>query len=771
MKNISELPTESMRVGLAVSVTLQTVDIDRNVRIEELGDKPIWVVPRKSKLSSLSLTIGMGAFLFRKNNRLALDTNGKENKMEKRTHLCGELRALHVGERAILKGWVQRRRDLGGVIFIDLRDKTGISQIVLDAANLSEADFELAESLRNEYVIEVTGQVELRSADTINPSIPTGEVDLRANQLKIYSKAKNTPFRINESETVKEDLRIKYRYLDLRSQSAYKNLLLRQTVTQAVRSYLMSLGCLEVETPILTKSTPEGARDFLVPSRMNKGSFYALPQSPQIYKQLLMVGGIDRYFQVAKCFRDEDLRADRQLEFTQVDMEFSFVDAEDVIEILEGLFAMVMEKTLGLKIQTPFRRMTYHEAMESYGSDKPDVRFGMPMVDLTDLMKTCDFSVFRKVVDQGGIVKAITVKGGQKLTRTQIEYLTKRVIELGGSGMAWIALDGEGEIQSILTKYFSEAQMQAIIEQTEAQPEDLIIFCAEPGKLARTIFGALRLEIGDLLGLRKKDEFAFLVVTDFPLFEYDEEAKRYVAMHHPFTHPVDEDIDLFDTEPDKMRAKAYDIVLNGIELGSGSIRISTPELQAKMFEMLGFSKAEVEDRFGFMLSAFEYGVPPHGGFAFGLDRLVMMLVGASSIREVIAFPKIRDGSCPMMLAPSEVDAKQLDELSLYLNQAMALEREKGSLDLSMIEYVSDLAKIELNEHEKQQYAKDLNDIVAFADELSKYDVSELAPLYFIGEATNVLREDECETSLPVEKALENAPSQREACFFVPKTVE
>ncbi len=688
-----------------------------------------------------------------------------------RTHYCGSLRPAHMGVKATLKGWVQRRRDLGGVIFIDLRDKTGICQVVCDAAIMGAEQFALAEQLRNEYVIEVTGLVEQRSEDTINPLIPTGEVDLRVESLIIYSEAKNTPFRIGESSGIKEELRLQYRYLDLRAPEMISNLQMRQTVTQAVRSHMIDLGCLEVETPLLTKSTPEGARDFLVPSRLSKGSFYALPQSPQIYKQLLMVSGIDRYFQIAKCFRDEDLRADRQLEFTQVDMEFSFVDEETIIGMLETLFQKIMKKTLGRDIALPMQRITYQDAMACYGFDKPDLRFGMPMVDLTDFMKTCDFTVFKKVATSGGVVKALNIKGGQELTRSQIEYLTERAIEHGGSGMAWIALDAAGNLQSILTKYFSEAQMQQLLETMEAQPTDMIVFCAEPKDKASVILGHLRLDIGDMLGLRKKDDFAFVVVTDFPLFEYDEVSKRHVAMHHPFTRPKDEDVHYFDTEPSKMRAKAYDVVLNGIELGSGSIRIHDRDLQAKMFQTLGFSDEQIENRFGFMLKAFEYGVPPHGGFAFGLDRLVMMLVGASTIREVIAFPKTRDGSCVMMDAPSEVDQDQLEELSIYLSSALEHEKSKKSLDLSVIEYVSDLSRLELTQHEKVSFAKDLQDVIAFADQIAKVDVSDVPPLNNVFANVNRFRDDVSMPSLTLEDTLKNAPEREAAYFFVPKTVE
>ncbi len=691
--------------------------------------------------------------------------------MKKRTHLCGTIRKAHIGMEATLKGWVQRRRDLGGVIFIDLRDKSGICQVVFDLANMSKEDFAVAEHLRNEYVIEISGLIEERSEDTINAAIPTGEVDVRAKRLTIYSEAKNTPFRVGESSHIKEELRLKYRYLDLRAPEMLQHLMLRQTITTSVRSYLQSIGCLEVETPILTKSTPEGARDFLVPSRLSKGQFYALPQSPQIYKQLLMVSGVDRYFQVAKCFRDEDLRADRQLEFTQVDMEFSFVDAEDIIEILEELFQKIMQETKGIKIDLPMRRMTYREAMECYGFDKPDLRFGMPMVDLTDFMAEVNFSVFSKVLHSGGIIKALNVPGGQSFTRSQIEYLTERAVFHGGNGMAWIALDETGAPQSILTKYFTEEQMRDLISMMEAKPGDLILFSADSPEKARYVLGSLRLDIGDLMGLRKKDHFAFVVVTEFPLFEYDQAARRYVAMHHPFTSPVDEDKPLFETSPDQMRAKAYDIVLNGIELGSGSIRIHDRDLQAKMFETLGFSDRQIESRFGFMLNAFEYGVPPHGGFAFGLDRLVMMLAGVDSIREVIAFPKMRDGSCAMMDAPSEVDPDQLEELSIYLHSAYESEKKKQAMDLSVIEYVSDLAKIALTTAEKISFTSDLESIIAFADQMAAMDLMAMTAGDIVETGSNRFRADVPVKAITLSDALKNAPEVQADCFFVPKTVE
>lgn len=691
----------------------------------------------------------------------------------KRSHYCGEIRETDINSKAVMMGWAQRRRDLGGVIFIDLRDHTGLAQIVIDAKNVDEADFVKAERIRSEYVIAVEGVIEKRDSETVNPLLETGTVELRAKKLKILSEAKTPPFAIEEKSSVREELRLKHRYLDLRRPDLLHNLKMRQKMTQAVREFLMGQRFLEVETPVLTKSTPEGARDYLVPSRVFKGSFYALPQSPQIYKQLLMVGGVDRYFQVARCFRDEDLRADRQPEFTQVDMEMSFVDEVEIVSLLETLFASMFKTVLGKDIALPMRRMTWLEAMDKYGVDKPDLRFGMEIVDLTDIAASCSFEVFKKVAASGGVVRAINAKGYGDLTRTEIEFLTQKAVSYGGKGMAWIAIRENGELYSVLTKFFKKEELDNMIERLGGKPGDFIIFSADKLEAVRAILGSLRLDLADLRHLRQKDDFAFLIVTDFPLLEWDAQENRYVAMHHPFTMPVEADLPLLEKEPLKVRAKAYDVVLNGVELGSGSIRIHQRELQKRMFKLLGFSETSAQERFGFMLDAFQYGAPPHGGFAFGLDRLMMLVVGADSIRDVIAFPKMRDGSCAMSQSPSRVSQSQLKELDLLSGSKdyIHVEPEKPLVSEEDVDYVAALARLELNDEEKEELTRNLRDIIAFADKLNELDVSGLDPMAHVMPIENVFRADFKENSDDRELILKGAPAQKDGCYFVPKAVE
>lgn len=582
----------------------------------------------------------------------------------KRTGYCGLYREKDVGKTETVMGWVQTKRDMGGVVFIDLRDREGILQVVFDIANLTEEDFATAETLKNESVVAVSGLIRLRDEETLNPKLATGLVELKATQVKLLSEAQPLPFAIEDQTPVREELRLKYRFLDIRRPQMLRNLRFRHQVQKVVQDYLDGDGFLAVETPLLTKSTPEGARDYLVPSRVHESCFYALPQSPQIFKQLLMVGGVDKYYQVARCFRDEDLRADRQPEFTQVDMEMSFVEQEDILQHLERLFKHLFKQTLGICFDEPFLRMTWQHAMDVYGTDKPDIRFGLPIVDVSGIASSCGFSVFRNVMEAGGVVRAINVKGGADFTRTIIEELTQKAVSYGAKGMAWIAVKPDGELYSILTKYLQPQEMDAILKAVDAKPGDFVLFCADQLATVRRTLGALRIDIAELLGLRRKDDFKFLFVTDFPQFEYSHEAGRYVATHHPFTMPYPEDIQYLTDDPARVRAQAYDVVLNGVELGSGSMRIYQKEVQQKMFEALGFTAEQIEDRFGFMVNAFQYGTPPHGGFAFGLDRLVMLMLGEDSLRQVIAFPKAKDASCLMTNAPDEVDEAQLKVLGI-----------------------------------------------------------------------------------------------------------
>ncbi|MBS5645449.1 MAG: aspartate--tRNA ligase [Clostridiales bacterium] len=581
----------------------------------------------------------------------------------KRTGMCEDFSSRDIGKKVTLMGWVDSRRNLGGLIFVWLRDRSGIIQLVFDE-NDQTGDFSGAESLRAEFVIAVKGEVVARTPENVNPDLHTGEIEVKVEELRILSKAETPPFEIEENSNVREELRLKYRYLDLRRPDMQKNFILRNRIAMTVRKYLDENGFMEIETPMLQKSTPEGARDYLVPSRIHKGAFYALPQSPQIFKQLLMVSGFDRYYQLAKCFRDEDLRADRQPEFTQIDMELSFVEVEDIIAINEGLIQRVFHDVMGIDIKTPLRRIPWQEAMERYGSDKPDTRFGMELMDISDIAKGCSFKVFSGAVENGGSVRCINAKKAG-LSRKEIDALGEFVKTYGAKGLAWMNFKEEG-MASPIAKFLTQEEIAAITERTGAQTGDLLLFVADRNKVVFDSLGALRLHLAHKLGLIDENRFDLLWVTEFPQFEYSEEEGRYVAMHHPFTAPMDEDIEYLETQPEKVRAKAYDIVLNGNEIGGGSIRIHNAELQERMFRALGFSKEEAWNRFGFMMEAFKYGTPPHGGLAYGLDRLVMLLGKCQSIRDVIAFPKVQNASDLMSEAPSQVDEKQLEELGIGL---------------------------------------------------------------------------------------------------------
>ena len=582
----------------------------------------------------------------------------------KRTHRCTELSSANVGQEVVVMGWVQRRRNLGQILFITLRDRSGLLQLSF-GEQTDKAVFEKAETLRSEYVIAARGIVVSRGTDT-NKSMKTGDIEIDVKELRILSEAETTPFEILENIDTKEELRLKYRYLDLRRPDMQHNLILRSKVAQSVRRFLEKEGFLEIETPIMQKSTPEGARDYLVPSRVHPGNFYALPQSPQLFKQLLMVAGYDRYFQIAKCFRDEDLRADRQPEFTQIDMELSFVEPEDVMAVNERLIQTVFKEAMGVDVQLPIQKMTYKEAMDRFGSDKPDLRFGVELQDISDVVKDCGFAVFENALANGGTVRAINAKGMGDLGRKQIDALVKYGQDFGAKGVAWHQIKTDGEEKSSFAKFLNEETLAAIKEKMGADKDDLILVVADKPSVVFATLGALRLEVARRLDLINKDEFRFVWITEFPLLEYDEEAGRYVAMHHPFTMPMDEDLPLMETNPGAVRAKAYDLALNGCELGGGSIRIYQNDVQKRMFNLLGFTDEEAEERFGFLLNAFKYGVPPHGGLAFGLDRMIMLMCKADSIRDVIAFPKVKDASCLMTEAPGIVDQKQLDELALSI---------------------------------------------------------------------------------------------------------
>lgn len=584
----------------------------------------------------------------------------------KRTHRCGELSAANVGETVTVMGWVQKQRNKGGIIFVDLRDRAGILQVIFEESDCGAENFAKAEKLRSEFVVAVVGRVEKR-AGAVNENLTTGEIEVRAEQIRILSEAETPPFPIEAESKTKEELRLKYRYLDLRRPNLQKNLMLRSKISTSIRNYMAEEGFLEIETPVLNKSTPEGARDYLVPSRVHPGTFYALPQSPQIFKQLLMCSGYDRYFQIARCFRDEDLRADRQPEFTQADLEMSFVDVDDVIDVTERMVARVCKEAIGFEVALPIKRMTWKEAMDRFGSDKPDTRFAMELTNVSDVVAGCGFGVFTGALENGGSVRGINVKGQAEMPRKKIDALVEFAKGYGAKGLAYLSVQPDGTYKSSFAKFMTEEQLDALVKAMNGEKGDLLLFAADKNKIVYSVLGALRIEVAKQLDLIDNDKFNFLWVTEFPQFEWSEEENRFVAMHHPFTMPMEEDLPLLDTDPGAVRAKAYDIVLNGVELGGGSVRIFQPEVQEKMFEALGFTKEAAYERFGFLINAFKYGVPPHAGLAIGLDRFVMLLVKAENIREVIAFPKVKDASCLMSEAPNVVDEVQLKELQIKLD--------------------------------------------------------------------------------------------------------
>ena len=585
----------------------------------------------------------------------------------KRTHRCTEVSTANIGETVTLMGWVQKSRNKGGIIFVDLRDRTGIMQLIFENGSISEEGFEKAAKLRSEFVIAVTGVVEARSG-AVNSNLKTGEIEVRANGLRILAEAETPPFPIEENSKTKEDLRLKYRFLDLRRPDIQRNLMMRSQITTLTRQFMANEGFLEIETPMLTKSTPEGARDYLVPSRVHPGNFYALPQSPQLFKQLLMCSGYDRYIQIARCFRDEDLRADRQPEFTQIDMELSFVDEDDVMDVNERLLAHLFKEVLDVDIPLPIQRMTWQEAMDRFGSDKPDLRFGMELHDVSEVVKDCEFVVFKNALENGGSVRGINAKGQGTMPRKKIDKLVDFAKDYGAKGLAYVAIHEDGSLKSSFGKFMKEEEMAALVQAMDGQPGDLLLFAADKNKVVWDVLGALRLELARQMDLLDNSVYRFVWITEFPLLEWSEEENRFKAMHHPFTMPMEEDLQYIDTDPGRVRAKAYDIVLNGTEIGGGSVRIHQNDIQEKMFEALGFTKEKAYEQFGFLLTAFKYGVPPHAGLAYGLDRLVMLMAKQDSIRDVIAFPKVKDASCLMSEAPNVVDEKQLEELGIQIRE-------------------------------------------------------------------------------------------------------
>ena len=582
-----------------------------------------------------------------------------------RSHRCTEVSSANIGEKVTVMGWVQKRRNLGSLIFIDLRDRSGLLQIVFDEDSVGAEGFAKAGTLRSEYVVAIEGTVQKRSA-AVNENLKTGDIEVIATSLRILSESQTPPFAIEENSQTKEDIRLKYRYLDLRRPDIQRNLMLKSRVLGLMRQFMANEGFLEIETPILCKSTPEGARDYLVPSRVHPGNFYALPQSPQLFKQLLMASGCDRYFQIARCFRDEDLRADRQPEFTQADMELSFVDIEDVLDVNERLLKYVFKEAIGVDIQLPLPRMPWQEAMDRFGSDKPDTRFGMELVDVSDVVKGCGFGVFTGALENGGSVRGINVEGQGAMPRKKIDKLVEHAKGCGAKGLAYLCINEDGTYKSSFAKFMTEDELHALVEKMNGKPGDLLLFAADKNKIVWNVLGALRLQLGEELGLMDENQYNFLWVTEFPLLEWSDEENRFMAMHHPFTMPMEEDWDKIDTDPGAVRAKAYDIVLNGTELGGGSVRIHQDDIQEKMFEVLGFTKERAHEQFGFLLDAFSYGVPPHAGLAYGVDRMIMHMVHADSIRDVIAFPKVKDASDLMSEAPGTVDEKQLEELGIRI---------------------------------------------------------------------------------------------------------
>ena len=591
-----------------------------------------------------------------------------------RTHRCTEVSNQNIGETVTVMGWVKKRRNLGSLIFIDLRDRSGLLQVVFDEPQVGSEGFEKAGNLRSEFVVAVTGVVQKRSA-AVNESLKTGDIEVIANDIRILSEAETPPFPIEENCQTKEELRLKYRYLDLRRPDLQRNIMMKSKVSMLLRNFMEKEGFLEIETPILMKSTPEGARDYLVPSRVHPGSFYALPQSPQLYKQLLMCSGYDRYFQIARCFRDEDLRADRQPEFTQADMELSFVDVDDVIDVNERLLAYVFKEAIGVDVPLPIPRMTWQEAMDRFGSDKPDTRFGMELVDVSETVAGCGFGVFTGALENGGSVRGINAKGQGAMPRKKIDKLVSFAKDYGAKGLAYLAVNEDGTYKSSFAKFMTEEELAALVEKMGGEPGDLLLFAADKNKVVWDVLGALRLELARQLELLDKNRYNFLWVTEFPLLEWSDEENRFMAMHHPFTMPMEEDWDKIDSDPGAVRAKAYDIVLNGTELGGGSVRIHQDDIQEKMLEVLGFTKEQAHEQFGFLLDAFKYGVPPHAGLAYGLDRMVMLMMQCDSIRDVIAFPKVKDASCLMSHAPSPVDEKQLEELGIEVSEQEETEAE------------------------------------------------------------------------------------------------